>query len=403
MNKTTSTAILSFILLLSIQLVQAQIVNIPDPNFKTALLEHDPVIDINDDGEIQVSEALAVTSINVREKEINDLTGIEAFINLTLLNCVNNNLTSLDVTNNLLLSNIQCQVNNFNSLDFTLNTQLGFLNCGASPNLSSLELPDIDSIIAVYATNGSLSALDVSMLPNLVVLALSGNNITSMDLSQNDFLTEIYLNNNNLENVNLVGANSLTRIQVENNPISELDISDNLLLNTFSFQNTQITEMDLSNYPDLLAVWAFDNNLETLNMSNGNNEDVVVFDASNNPNLPCIQVDDSVLANAGVGAYEFWIKDESASYAEDCNALSLNEVSEPITAFFPNPTENLLHISSQLKIESYSLYTLQGKLIEHKNIDDRKSEVNLEQIPTGMYLIKIRTKEGIIIHRIIKK
>ncbi|WP_372473503.1 hypothetical protein AB4865_11845 [Capnocytophaga sp. ARDL2] len=37
----------------------AQIVNIPDFAFKQRLLDHNPVIDTNGDGEIQVSEAEA--------------------------------------------------------------------------------------------------------------------------------------------------------------------------------------------------------------------------------------------------------------------------------------------------------------------------------------------------------
>ncbi|MBK8442578.1 MAG: hypothetical protein IPL35_03800 [Sphingobacteriales bacterium] len=57
----------------------AQIVNIPDPNFKNALLNHSPIIDTNNDGEIQVAEAEAVDSLYLFNKNITDLTGIKAF------------------------------------------------------------------------------------------------------------------------------------------------------------------------------------------------------------------------------------------------------------------------------------------------------------------------------------
>src|SRR5690606_17346721 len=75
----------------------AQNVNIPDANFKNALLAHDPVIDTNSDGEIQVTEAEAITgALNVGSKSISDLTGIEAFVNLTELYCQDNLLTHLN-------------------------------------------------------------------------------------------------------------------------------------------------------------------------------------------------------------------------------------------------------------------------------------------------------------------
>ncbi|MCG2418401.1 hypothetical protein K8089_05145 [Aequorivita sp. F47161] len=75
------------LIFLSSFFASAQIVNIPDANFKNALLNHNPVIDTNGDGEIQVSEAEVVTQLGylteLRDKGIENLTGIEAFINLT--------------------------------------------------------------------------------------------------------------------------------------------------------------------------------------------------------------------------------------------------------------------------------------------------------------------------------
>ncbi|RLD56411.1 MAG: hypothetical protein DRJ01_15280, partial [Bacteroidetes bacterium] len=83
-----------FILAIAFAFVsQAQIVNIPDANFKNALINHNPVIDLNTDGEIQVSEAEAFNSgINVIGQGIVDMTGIEAFINIQTLTCMDNSI-----------------------------------------------------------------------------------------------------------------------------------------------------------------------------------------------------------------------------------------------------------------------------------------------------------------------
>src|SRR3954463_14569725 len=85
------------LLLLFTGMVKAQIVNIPDPNFKAKLLAADVTnsiastatnatipntfnkIDVNNDGEIQQSEAAAVTLLDVNTSNIADLTGIEEF------------------------------------------------------------------------------------------------------------------------------------------------------------------------------------------------------------------------------------------------------------------------------------------------------------------------------------
>ncbi len=71
---------------------KAQIVNIPDPAFKNILVNYYPTIDVNGDGEIQVSEAAAVTSLFISCASISngsygprDITGIKLFVNLERL------------------------------------------------------------------------------------------------------------------------------------------------------------------------------------------------------------------------------------------------------------------------------------------------------------------------------
>jgi len=73
------------LLLLFTGIVNAQIVNIPDPVFKQYLLNHAPLIDLNGNNEIEVDEASAFGSpmlFGLAESGITDLTGIQAFTNL---------------------------------------------------------------------------------------------------------------------------------------------------------------------------------------------------------------------------------------------------------------------------------------------------------------------------------
>ncbi|MEP5602970.1 MAG: hypothetical protein ABJL44_18305, partial [Algibacter sp.] len=78
-------------------------VNIPDANFKNYLINN-TAINTNNDTEISCSEAAAFTgTMYVSSKDIADLTGIEAFVNITGLECSNNALTSLDISANTAL------------------------------------------------------------------------------------------------------------------------------------------------------------------------------------------------------------------------------------------------------------------------------------------------------------
>src|SRR5690606_16759128 len=95
---------IAIFLMAMLGLLNAQTVDIPDPNFKAVLLA-DSAINLNGDEHIQVTEAEAYSGIiNCAGLEIADLKGLEAFVNITGLYCENNKLANLDVSQNLNLN-----------------------------------------------------------------------------------------------------------------------------------------------------------------------------------------------------------------------------------------------------------------------------------------------------------
>ena len=151
--KTLKT-IIPLILLFVSSFAFGQIVNIPDANFKNALISGigvsqvgdieytyneyinfvsdfdtgpvftNPTVDTNNDGEIQVSEAQLITGLKLAGMNIASLEGIEAFVNLQYLSVPQNNITDLDISNLSLLEFVDCSFNSITFLDFSLNTNL---------------------------------------------------------------------------------------------------------------------------------------------------------------------------------------------------------------------------------------------------------------------------------------
>ena len=95
--------------------------NFPDEIFRTYVSDN---FDTNGDGILQGSEADGVTDIDVSQKNITSLKGIEYFTYLTKLYCYNNKLTSLDVSKNTALRTLRCYFNELSSLDVTKNIAL---------------------------------------------------------------------------------------------------------------------------------------------------------------------------------------------------------------------------------------------------------------------------------------
>ncbi|HEY0092269.1 MAG TPA: hypothetical protein VGB43_07265 [Flavobacterium sp.] len=110
---------LLFTAILFANTIGAQIINFPDADFKAVLLSATTSnqiasiatptanasvttfnkIDTNDDGDIEVSEALAIKWLMINNSSITDLTGLSAFGNLVALNFAGNNVSTVDLSN----------------------------------------------------------------------------------------------------------------------------------------------------------------------------------------------------------------------------------------------------------------------------------------------------------------
>lgn len=149
--------IIVFLLTISGTMV-SQNVYIPDANFKAALLGNF-TINPNNDGEITISEAAMYTgSITCMDRSVKDLTGIEAFPKITSIECRNNEITKLDLSNHTELLALYCSNNNITSLDLSNNKKLKVLDC---------EKNDLNYLNIQNGNNENFSRFDISHNDNL--------------------------------------------------------------------------------------------------------------------------------------------------------------------------------------------------------------------------------------------
>ncbi|KAB1158066.1 T9SS type A sorting domain-containing protein [Flavobacterium luteum] len=214
--------------------VHAQIVNIPDANFKERLLSGNNnyiiasdlsglslKIDANNDGEIQVSEAQNVKGLELLYSNIlpiSSLEGISSFTNLTTLTCIDNPLTSLNVKSLVNLTYLHCSRDKLTSLDVSGMVNLTYLNCGQN----------------------YLTSLDVTSLVNLVSLGCNDNQINSLNLIPLVNLTGLYCYKTNL-----------TSLVIK---YTKLGIDDNFSLSKFNFSDNTKLQYICANEKQLIAV-----------------------------------------------------------------------------------------------------------------------------------------------------
>ena len=180
--------VLFFALIMAGTAMQAQIVinetNFPDENFRNWILAQD----YGQDGVLTVHEIAGITYIDVLDKNIANLKGIEYFTALTELNCYNNQLTSLDVSQNTALTWLDCHNNQLTALGVPQNTALEYLNC-ATNQLTSLDVSQNTALTRMDCATNQLTSLDVSQNTALLSLYCYGNQLTSLDVSKNTALT----------------------------------------------------------------------------------------------------------------------------------------------------------------------------------------------------------------------
>lgn len=205
---------------------QAQAVNIPDANFKYALLNQSPNIDLNNNGEIELSEAETVTYLNVSDYQIQNMTGIQAFTSLNSLDCFRNKISLLDVSKNLALTKLYCNSNNLTTLDVSQNILLTELVCPYN-NIQNLDLSKNVALTSIGCHSNQLNSLDVSQNTLLSTLNCSANNISFIDIRTNTSLRFFLCSNNPITYIDLTKNYDLYSLEIIGTKLSSLNLAQN--------------------------------------------------------------------------------------------------------------------------------------------------------------------------------
>ncbi|MBB78743.1 MAG: hypothetical protein CL844_07045 [Crocinitomicaceae bacterium] len=206
------------------------------------------------------------------------------------------------------------------------------ININGDSEIQVSEASSFTGTISVLSLNIS-DLTGIEEFTNLNSLYCAYNNLTTLDLSNNTSLINLHCNNNNLTSLDVTNNPLLNNLHCFYNNLASLDVSNNVSLSSISCGNNLITSLDLSNNPSLYSMNCHYNQLECLNIKNGNNTNInfALFDADNNPNLTCIEVDDVNYSNNNW----FYI-DPQTSFSTDCNNDCSCDNSSMITKYVCN-------------------------------------------------------------------
>ena len=300
----------------------------PDANFReyvTDTVLADSTDSKADDAALTAEQLDRISTyswVNVSSREIKSLDGIEWFTGLKELDCYNNQLTSLDVSNNPLLGYLHCGSNHLTTLNVNSNPLLKSLDCGNSDNdgwsdnqITSLDVSNNPALESLDCYNNQLTSLDVSNNPLLEYLHCGNNHLTTLNVNSNPLLKTLWCGGNQLtaldvsnhpklirldcngvyiadKDGNMVNTSQLSTLNASNNPsleflwcsdnrLTTLNVSNAPALTELHCQGNKLTALDISTSPALTELWCYNNYLSTVNVSN--NPMLTTLHCGNNP------------------------------------------------------------------------------------------------------------------------
>ncbi|WP_179318706.1 lamin tail domain-containing protein [Winogradskyella helgolandensis] len=353
---------------------------VPDNVFEQYLIDNN-LDDVLDDY-VVTDDIATVTTVNVGNRNISDLTGIEDFAALTTLYAFGTSISSLDVSNNLALDNLQIHYTSISSLDVSNNISLTRLIVGGTP-ISSLDVSNNVILDGLSIQGSSITSLDVSNNTMLTFLDVNDTSISSLDLSNQASLTLFRsLNTSNLDCITVAdaaAANAGTGIysgwtkdtscsySEDCNPVALTYVPDNVFeqylidnnlddvlddyvvtanietVTTVDLANTSVSDLTgIKDFTALTTLYAYNTSLSTIDISSntaltilivGDNSLLTSLDVTNNTALTHLSVRETSLSSLNisnnVSLTDLRINDTSISSLD----LSANPLLTILSAF----------------------------------------------------------------------
>ncbi len=249
-------------------------------------------------GYLTESEVAGLTDLDVSGQGITSLKGIYCLTALKSINCSNNNfsanqitvehpsLTVLDCSNCQLeevlsaapLTTLNCENNKLNNLAISNKNGLKTLKCGNNV-FTYLDLGDYSSLTTLDCSNNtklkqldcsnlSLSSLNASGCSQLTSLNCSNNALNTLNVSGCSQLTSLYCSNNSLNSLNISGCSQLTTLNCSKNKLGSLSVSGKTNLQTLNCSgNTSLTYLNCTNDSKLSTLDCSSCALTSMNLS----------------------------------------------------------------------------------------------------------------------------------------
>ncbi|WP_179353310.1 T9SS type A sorting domain-containing protein [Winogradskyella vidalii] len=351
-------------------------------------------LDNSDITSLDVSNNIVLDDLYLTNAPISSID-VSSNTTLTALGVSGTQITSIDVTNNVALTFLTVFNTEVNTLDLTANTALTTFKSLSTPLLNCISVADETAANAgtgLYSFWEKDDACTYSEVCNLTYVPDDAFEQYFIDLGYDSGELDDFVPTANIINI--------TSIDISGSSVVDLTgIEDIIGLTSLDISFSTVSDLDVSTLVSLTELVISYTSIDSLDLSD--NTTLTILDASNTPELECIQVADEDAANAGTGIYADWIKDADCAYSEDCEAYLSNPDYIFSDVFVgPNPVKNelIIRLNNDTVLNAVSVYDVSGKLI----LKSTNSTISTSHIASGMYMVQIATDKGSFTRRLVK-
>jgi len=103
-----------------------------------------------------------------------------------------------------------------------------------------------------------------------------------------------------------------------------------------------------------------------------------------------------------VYAYDPYGNNKGSSITVNINCTGINDRSIELMTIYPNPVSDVICLKN-IKVKSVAeIFNLSGQLMMICRVDEGDSEINIDELPQGIYTIRLSDSKEVRIAKLIK-
>jgi photosystem II stability/assembly factor-like uncharacterized protein len=307
---------------------------------------------------------------------------------------------SSDLSTIVLFRNGQNLISTNQGLNWSILGSLGGSFDGTVTPSGRLLIVSGANILEMDKTNGTTSTIKTFTEPNvqgIILEMVDENNGYVVAINTTDSKTLIfkttdgwatYSNVGTINSLITVGPNpNVPSFTVALNLALHIIAPNNLYINRFNTSDTSVSNNTIYKSDDGGTTWATETIIPI--KQGGSTDKMQGMHYFGKETFVSVWEDGRIVQNTS----------NNTPLSVEENKLNIH----PSVIVYPNPTSNVIYLQSNQNIEQINLIDISGKMIHSELVKSNNHQLNLSNLPSGIYFLKIKTGYAIETKKIVKQ